>query len=283
MGQRFHPTGTPSWTPFPSPCCPPQAAGQKEQRAAAWAWAMPMEDLPHVNAGAAGTVSSLDTHSHPAGAPGSRAPPAMGPAGPCGQRGLGTSPCLLPWHLPGDEAQWPGKGSQGSVDENLTHPLLLPRLWRQPGNQRDTASSCPSLDEHPVPTAAVGWAPGSFPELIRKASASKAGFMAESPGDRLLHSMAVTALPRRGGGLTHAPHIAASGHTLPPVPPGAEGAALMMGDPQRWPLASCSASVAVSPWVRGGCALGKRERWGHQLGTRVRTPLPPRGDQLGTG
>lgn len=45
--------------------------------------------------------------------------------------------------------------------------------------------------------------------------------------------------------------------TRPPLPPGGEGAALMMGDPQRWPLACGLASAAASPWVRGGCALGK--------------------------
>lgn len=45
--------------------------------------------------------------------------------------------------------------------------------------------------------------------------------------------------------------------TRPPLPPGGEGAALMTGDPQRWPLACGLASAAASPWVRGGCALGK--------------------------
>lgn len=41
-----------------------------------------------------------------------------------------------------------------------------------------------------------------------------------------------------------------SGHALTLLPAG-EGVALVMRDPQRWPLASCSAS----PWVWGGCAL----------------------------
>lgn len=85
------------------------------KKAAAWAWAMPMEDFSHINVGAAGTIPSLDTQSHPAGAPGSRAPPTMGPAGPCGQRELGTSPYLLPWH---SQAPWPAKGSQGSAGAN---------------------------------------------------------------------------------------------------------------------------------------------------------------------
>lgn len=97
------------------------------------------------------------------------------------------------------------QGQPGECGSKLIPPFFLPWLWRQPGSQRDAASSYLSLDEHPVPPAAVRWGPGSFPELIRKESFRKAGFMVGSPRDRLLPSMAATAFPRREGGLSMSP------------------------------------------------------------------------------